>query len=406
MKRIALLENPVQEYAWGSRTFIQGLLGQRSPSQGPLAELWMGAHPKAPSFVRLNGGKRSLLELIRESPAEILGEGLEEESSPTLPFLFKVLAASRPLSIQAHPNKIQALEGFERENRLGIPIHDPRRNYRDPNHKPEIICALEPFWAMKGFRPVGQLVDVMGRMNLPSLKGSIRALKSHQGPEGFKRFFKTLMSQDGAAQRKILEEALAYCRENRHEDPAFDWVVRLHREYPADMGVLSPLMLNLMRLDPGEALFIEAGVLHCYLEGCGIELMANSDNVLRGGLTPKHVDHEELLRILDFSGRQVDVIKPAAFGNTEQYYPTPAREFLLSAIHLEEGDSYASPKDRSVEILICMEGNGNVTDLGSGRELGISRGTSFIVPASVPQYRISGKARLYKASAPLLGGLV
>ncbi|MBW2028144.1 MAG: mannose-6-phosphate isomerase, class I [Deltaproteobacteria bacterium] len=405
MKRIALLENPVQEYAWGSRTFIQGLLGKKSPSQRPMAELWMGAHPKAPSFVLLDGGKRSLLELILESPAEILGKGVKE-SSPTLPFLFKVLAASKPLSIQAHPNRAQALEGFKRENRLTIPIHDPRRNYRDPNHKPEIICALEPFWAMKGFRPLGQVVDVMTRMDLPSLKGPVRALRRNQSPEGFKHFFKTLMSMDGAAQRRVLEEALACSRENRHGDPAFEWVVKLHREHPADIGVLSPLMLNMVRLEPGQAMFIEAGVLHCYLKGSGIELMANSDNVLRGGLTPKHVDHEELLRILDFSDRQVDVIRPAGLGNLEQYYPVPTREFLLSAIHLEEGDSYTSPKDRSVEILICMEGKGNVTDLGSGQQIGISRGISFIVPASVAQYRISGKATLYKASAPLLRELV
>ncbi|MBW2065166.1 MAG: mannose-6-phosphate isomerase, class I [Deltaproteobacteria bacterium] len=399
---MALLKNPVQNYAWGSRTFIPELLGQAPPAKSPVAELWMGAHPKAPSMVRMDGEERSLSELIQERPEEILGKRVAEKFSQTLPFLFKILAASRPLSIQAHPNKSQALEGFERENRLNIPVTAPNRNYRDSNHKPEIICALRPFWAMKGFRPIGEIVDRLGTMNLPSLEGPLRALKRDRSGEGLKHFYMTLMTMDKSLQGKLVAEAFDYCMNSTSKERDFEWVIRLHEEYPGDIGVISPLLLNLVRLEPGEAMFIQAGILHCYLEGCGVELMANSDNVLRGGLTPKHVDVHELLRILNFSHERIDILKPTTLGDGGMCYFTPAEEFLLSVIHLrEEGESFTSPQDRSAEILICVQGSALLTELESGDQLAVSKGISVLVPASVAQYRVEGRVKIFKASVPL-----
>jgi len=352
-------------------------------------------------MVRMDGEERSLLELIQERPEEILGKKVVEKFSRTLPFLFKILAASRPLSIQAHPNKNQAFEGFERENRLKIPFNDPSRNYRDHNHKPEIICALRPFWAMKGFRPIGEIMDKLGPMNLPSLKDPLRLLKRDRSGDGLRHFYTTLMTIDKSSQEALVSDVFDYCAKNTHKDPAFEWVIKLHEEYPGDIGVISPLLLNVIRLEPGEAMFIQAGVLHCYLEGCGVELMANSDNVLRGGLTAKHVDVQELLRILNFSHQGVDILKPVTLSNGEMYYPAPAKEFILSVIQLKERESFTSPRHRSVEILICAEGSAALTDLESRGQLALSKGGSILVPASVAQYRVEGKVKIFKASVPL-----
>ncbi|MBT8407812.1 MAG: mannose-6-phosphate isomerase, class I [Deltaproteobacteria bacterium] len=398
---MGLLKNSIQEYAWGSRTAIAELLGQSVPADKPQAELWMGAHPKAPSQVVYNGLSKSLLELIDENPGEILGKETAEKFSGRLPFLFKVLAAAKPLSIQAHPNKEQAAQGFARENELGIPLDASHRNYRDDNHKPEIICALTPFWALNGFRRVSGILELLEGTQVPILAETVLYLQNRPSQAGLKQFFYHLMTMEGKEQGKIVEEVVGFAEKGLDEDPVWTWVVRLNQEYPGDIGVVSPIFLNLAQLEPQQAMYLPAGELHAYLEGVGIELMANSDNVLRGGLTPKHIDVQELLTILSFTGGELNILKPEKLESGEAVYPTKAAEFVLSVILVSATAPFRSSRNRSVEIVICTEGEARVTDLGDGEITLMTKGTSIMVSAAVEQYRIEGEATLYKAAVPV-----
>ncbi len=401
MRKIGLLKNIIQEYAWGSRTAIPGLLGQSVPADKPQAELWMGAHPKGPSQVLSDGLWRSLPEVIQESPEETLGKEVAARFSNQLPFLFKVLAAAKPLSIQAHPNKEQAGQGFARENELGIPLDEPHRNYRDDNHKPEIICALTPFWALNSFRKIGETLRLLEEARVPGLAEIVSFLRSHPNRAGLKKFFNHLMTMDSGKQRKIVEQAVNSAEKRTNEEPVWTWMIKLNEEYPGDMGVLSPIFLSLVRLEPQQAMYLPAGELHGYLEGVGIELMANSDNVLRGGLTPKHIDVQELLAVLNFTDGGLNILGPANLAFGEAIYTTEAEEFVLSVMRINKESPFSSARDRSVEMMICTEGNVSVTDLSAGDITRLTRGISIIVPAAVEQYRIEGDGILYKAAVPV-----
>ena len=401
MRKIGVLKNTIQEYAWGSKTAIPELLGQSVPAEKPQAELWMGAHPKAPSQVLADGLWRSLPEVIQENPEETLGQKVAARYSNKLPFLFKVLAAARPLSIQAHPNKEQAEQGFARENELGVPLDAPQRNYRDDSHKPEIICALTPFCALNGFRKLEEALRLLEKIRVPGLAEIVSFLRSHPNRDGLKKFFKHLMTTDRGKQRKIVEQAVNSAEQQTNEEPVWTWMIKLNEEYPGDMGVLSPLFLNLVRLKPQQAMYLPAGELHGYLEGVGIELMANSDNVLRGGLTPKHIDLQELLTVLNFTDGDLNILGPENLAFGEAIYSTEAEEFALSVMRLNKGAPFSSPRNRSVEIMICTEGEVSVTDLSAGDITRLTRGISIIVPAAVEQYRIEGEATLYKATVPV-----
>ncbi|MQY77493.1 MAG: mannose-6-phosphate isomerase, class I [Spirochaeta sp.] len=403
MMKIAKLKNSIQEYAWGSYTAIPELLGEPSPAEKPQAELWMGAHHKAPSEVIMGNRKIALPELIKEDPAAILGIKTAEKYNGSLPFLFKVLAMAEPLSIQAHPNQAQAKKGFARENKQDIPIDGFNRNYRDTNHKPEILCALTTCWALKGFRPIEQIVSIMAPLNITGIAPLVEALDKNPNEQGLRRFFASLLTLDPESKRVSVAEVLAHIQHNRGDtegaaEPCRRWIIKLNERYPGDIGVLSPLFLNLVEVKPGEALFLQAGQLHAYLQGVGIELMANSDNVLRGGLTPKHIDVAELLSILDFKGAEAEKVQIESSAAGEEFYLTPAAEFRLSRISVEEGQEYLSSRERSIEIIICTRGSASVWDLSTGTGFPVKKGDSFIIPASVEEYRITGSAHLYKAA--------
>jgi mannose-6-phosphate isomerase len=401
MDRICILKNPVQEYAWGSYTAIQELLGKPLPSGRPMAEMWMGAHSKAPSEVLIGEQWMSLDEVIKGSPESILGKKVAEKFANKLPFLFKVLAVSRPLSVQVHPNLEQAREGFARENRLHIPLDAPNRNYRDDNHKPELLLAVTCFTCLKGFRRIKEIIGLMERIAPKGLSDELTLLRKKPEASGLESFFNSLMTMDKSRRKKVLGEAVSLAEKRADQDPAFHWMVELNREYPEDIGVFSPVILNLVELRPGDAMYLEAGEPHCYLNGLSMELMANSDNVLRGGLTPKHTDVPELLKLLDFKTGPALPVRPEGIGPCESAYQTPAREFMLSVISVDKGKAFESPRNRSVEILICMEGEADIADLGSGEVLALIKGRSFIIPSAVSQYRIHGMATLYKATVPL-----
>ena len=400
MQKIGILKNTVQDYAWGSFTAISELLGKQSPSEEPQAELWMGAHPKAPSIVIYNGEQIPLPELIEKNPEDILGIGVANRFNNRLPYLFKVLAAAKPLSIQAHPDLKQAMEGFERENNLGLPLNAYNRNYKDYNHKPECICALTTFWALNGFRNISDILSRMEKICRQGLKEELDDLRERSNSQGLKSFFNALTTMDYKRQKQVVGDAIIEAQKLSEEDPVFKWMINLYHEYPSDIGVLFPILLNLICLEPGQAMFLPAGELHSYLDGVGIELMANSDNVLRGGLTPKHVDVPELMQVLNFKEKEIDILLPVKINDCESVYQCRTEEFVLSVLSVKEGFGYNSPTKRSVEILLCTDGKGAITGPGEDDKLFIAKGMSVIIPAAVEKYKIEGDAILYKAAVP------
>lgn len=394
------LENAIQNYAWGSTTAIADLLGQPSPSHTPQAELWMGTHPKGPSMAIAGQKRIPLSELIDQQAEEILGRSIASRYGNALPFLFKVLAAVRPLSIQAHPDKDQAQAGFERENRDGIALDAPDRNYRDTNHKPEIICALTPFWGLNGFRPPAAAADLLMPVCPPVLVDACNDLKTQPVSFALQRLFEAMMALRGKKRKAATETVCRKAKRLANRSAVYGWMDKLARVYPNDIGILSPALLNLIRLEPGQAVYLPAGQLHGYLDGVGIELMANSDNVLRGGLTPKHVDVAELLRVVRFHETRVDIIEPESVDACESAFACPAEEFSLNVIRTTSELKYRSPEGRNVEILLCTEGEGRIEERGGDTGLIVKKGDSFLVPANIAPYVIRGDLVLYKAAAP------
>lgn len=374
------LENSVQPYAWGSVTAIPTLLGLPSTG-GPQAELWLGAHPSAPS--RLNG--RSLESLITEAPRPMLGAQVEQRFGQRLPFLLKVLAAAKPLSLQAHPSLAQAQAGFAREEAAGVPRTAANRNYKDPNHKPELICALTPFRALCGFRRVDDTRALLSALGVAELAPFLETLSRG----GLRSLFERVMTVPAAEREPLVRAVVAACASR--PPAAFSAecanAVALEREYPGDVGVIGALLLNLVTLRPGEALSLGAGNLHAYLEGTGIELMANSDNVLRGGLTPKHVDVPELLRVLDFTDGPVAVVM--ARGAPEAVYPTPFPDFRLSRVDVSAALSLSR---NGPDLLLCVDGEVLVNGLA------LVRGQSAFAPFDDGPLVLSGRGVMYRAT--------
>jgi len=342
------LQNTVKHYDWGSVDWIPELLGQKNKNRIPQAELWMGVNPSAPSRVKLSdnpesGGSGPLLsELINREKEALLGKETAEKFG-TLPFLLKVLAAEKPLSIQAHPDPRQARDGFERENLKGIPLDAPNRNYKDPSDKPEIICAISHFGALCGFRDTKEICFLIEILSMES-KGTIKAgfeklvsVLKQQKENPLKAFLSTLFSMEGEW-LELLSPFLRDKQEQFEKDfPEYnnEWelCVYLSGLCPKDHGILAPLYLNIIELAPGEAMFIPAGILHSYIKGLGIELMSDSDNVLRGGLTSKYIDKAELLNVLSFSKFKPEIMKIPSPPPFCFMYPTPIGDFSLSVMH-------------------------------------------------------------------------
>ncbi|HEY8453991.1 MAG TPA: mannose-6-phosphate isomerase, class I [Actinopolymorphaceae bacterium] len=395
-----LLDNPIRPYPWGSYSAIPELLGVE-PTGEPQAELWMGAHPASPSYAV--GRKMSLVDVIASDPAAELGQACLSAFGPRLPFLLKVLAAREPLSLQAHPNPAQAREGYERENAEGIPLDAPHRNYKDPFAKPEMICALTPIDALVGFRPPAETLPVLEGLGVAALESLVAQLREQPNGEGLRAVFTMLMTAPAERQRSVVTEVVDACR-RLLEDPgtadaglleAARLVNRLAEKYPGDPGVIAALLLNRVRLNPGEAMYLPAGNLHAYIEGVGVELLANSDNVLRGGLTSKHIDVPELLRVLDITPEPVRILRP---DSTTGRYDTPAREFRLSRITVSAGDELSLPVE-GPQILLCTEG-GVVASSEAGK-VDLTRGRSAYVGAWEGTVTLTGTGVVFQAAPGL-----
>jgi mannose-6-phosphate isomerase len=396
---VLLLENPIQKYAWGSRTAIASLLGAPSPSREPEAELWMGAHAKAPSLVLPT--REPLSGLIEREPEQTLGPILLARYGARLPFLFKVLAAETPLSLQAHPTLEQAQAGFAAEEARGVALDSPLRSYKDSNHKPELLCALTPFSALCGFRKIEDTLELFRALNLPKLSFLVDILARLPTIVGLGQLFSTMLGLSAERRAELARETLDRCTllaavEGRFQHE-FSWAVSLGVLYPRDIGILSALLLNLVNLSPGDAIYLPAGNLHAYLQGVGVEIMANSDNVLRGGLTPKHVDTRELLHILSFNAGPVDVLRGEVQGSA-RVYRTPAAEFELQVFQLSPGETPAVTDRRGPEIVLCQRGGVTVTNPSSNEQHALTRGQALFIAASEPGYVLTGDGSLFRAS--------
>ena len=392
------MKNAIQPYAWGSVTAIAELLGRPAPGNEPEAELWMGAHPKAPSQVWYQDRWQYLDELIRKDPLPILGRIAIDRFGPQLPFLFKVLAVQHPLSIQAHPDKATAEQGFGRENQLGIALTAPHRNYRDVQHKPECVVALTQFTALCGFRDAAAILDLLKPIWPKHRQNDLDSLYSEKKAAGLQKFFNYLMTLSKDRQRELVGDLVSAANQRRSTSPSYQWMVRLHTAYPGDIGVLSPCYLHLVTLEAGQALFLKAGRLHAYLKGVAIEVMANSDNVLRGGLTPKHVDIDELLNVVDFTPEPLEILTPDPTGPAIKRYPSFADEFELETMDIRPSNPYDSgPRVEAPEIVLCIEGQVKMQWGGNGCDMTLARGESVIVPAQLDRYRLAGDGKLYKA---------
>jgi mannose-6-phosphate isomerase len=394
-RTLLLLDNPIQNYAWGSRTSLAQLLG-RPPASLPEAELWIGAHPKAPS--RLSDG-RSLLDAIVADPAGLLGPDVHGRFGARLPFLLKVLAVEAPLSLQAHPNLEQAAQGFAREERSGLALDSPKRTYKDDNHKPELLCALTPFEALSGFRAPEQAAELFESLGVVSIDLATELRTGR--PDALKRAFSRLMTLSDAERASVTGDVLSRCARASAAGPfsaSIAWAVKLGAQYPGDVGAVASLLLNHLSLAPLEAVFLEAGRLHAYLSGTGVEIMANSDNVLRGGLTPKHVDVPELLEVLRFDSPPVRPSAALELASGEIRYQTPAPEFCLSRIELGPDHGFRGEID-GPEILLCVEGQATVEHgpRAPAAPRPLRRGQACFLSASFGAYRLEGNGRVFRA---------
>ncbi|MGH3491615.1 MAG: mannose-6-phosphate isomerase, class I [Sciscionella sp.] len=369
------LINPVRSYAWGSRSAIAALLGQQVPAPHPEAELWMGAHPQAPSMLVDAAGERvSLLDVVRADAAGELGADNAARWGDRLPFLLKVLAAEEPLSLQAHPSAEQAREGFAREEAAGIALGAANRNYPDPAAKPELLCALSEFHALAGFREPASTVALLKSLVCADLVPYTELLAGQPDSAGLRALFTTWITLPQSSIKGLLPKVLDACVEHVKEHGAFDvecrTVLGLGETYPHDPGVLAALLLNHVVLQPGEAIYLPAGNPHSYLHGTGIEVLANSDNVLRCGLTPKHVDVPELLRVLDFSAGDPVKTSGERTGDRLCVYRTPAEEFELSIVDWLEGEpDTVSVTHSGPQIVLCLRGVVEVCSAGQRQKL-------------------------------------
>jgi len=393
-----LMRNQIRPYQWGSRTALADLLGKPSPANSPQAELWIGAHPSASSVLG-EDPEQSLAHVIALDPAGTVGPNAQAAFGARLPFLLKVLAADEPLSLQAHPCTEHARRGFAREEAAGIAPSAPNRNYRDGSHKPELICALTDFHALCGFRDPTSTLQLLAELNVPALDQYSAVLSHQPDTQGLRALFGALICLPTAVLNPLLDAVVSACTDLASSGSPFATEYRtlqqLADRYPADPGVLIALLLNRITLNPGQALFLPAGNLHAYLSGVGVEIMANSDNVLRGGLTSKHVDVAELMAVVDFTPGDVPILTGTPTRTGEVTYPTPVLEFRLSQLHLDgqvRDITHPGP-----QVLLTVDGHVTASD-NTGQAITLVRGQSLWIPSADRDVRITGTGRVFRAT--------
>jgi mannose-6-phosphate isomerase len=355
------LKGKVQHYAWGGYDFIPQLLGESNSSQQPYAEYWLGAHPSHSATIELGEQALPLVQLIKEQPALVLGQKVEQQFGP-LPYLLKVLDVKQMLSIQVHPDKASAEVAFEAENNAGVAITAFNRNYKDTNHKPELMVALSDFWLLHGFKPEDRLQEVL------SSEPDFDFLLEEFEQKGYEGLYKKVMTMDqqevNAVLKPVVSRILPLYRngelQKKHED---FWAARAVETFckgdDYDRGIFSIYFFNLLHLQKGEGIYQPAGLPHAYLEGQNVEIMANSDNVLRAGLTDKHIDITELMKHVRFEATNPHILR-ARTNEVETVYKSPAAEFELSRYQLKKGVAQQWQTD-GPEILLLLNGRLEIT---------------------------------------------
>ncbi|HEY0216234.1 MAG TPA: mannose-6-phosphate isomerase, class I [Cellulomonas sp.] len=395
------ISTALQDYAWGSPTAIPVALGLE-PDGAPVAEAWFGAHHAGPSLALVDGMQQPLGGLLADDPDGLLGADVVARFGPTLPYLLKLIAAEAPLSLQVHPHVAAARTGYDREDAAGVPIDAPQRSYRDRNHKPELVYALTRFEAMCGFRAPRRAAELLEDLDAPLAKELHDLLAAQPTAAGIEAAFTRLLRAETRPGPEAVQEVVEACAarlEAGSPSPRADrTVVRLAASYPGDPGIVTSLLLNPVTLHPGDALFVPAGGVHAYLKGLGVEIMASSDNVLRAGLTPKHVDVDELLRNVDYVAAPPIRIAPERFHGATRVFYAPVDDFELSVTELLDDDPHPLP-GRGPRILLCLDGWMEVS-AGSGQSLRLGRGRAAFVPASDGALTVRGTGRLVQADVP------
>lgn len=400
--KVFKLQGKVQHYAWGGASYIPQLLHLDNPDNKPFAEYWMGAHDNAPAqLVDEDGSVLSLNEYIREHPQESLGTYTTGRFG-RLPYLLKILDVKDMLSIQVHPTKRNAEMEFAAENKKGVALNASNRNYKDDNHKPELMLALSEFYLLHGFKPEEELLEVL--RSVPELAFLSPVFER----KGYQEMYRTVMEMPQAEVNRLLQPLVdrivpAYQAGQLNKEEEDFWAARAAVTYDdggkIDRGIFSIYFFNLLNLHPGEAIFQDAGLPHAYLEGQNVEIMANSDNVLRGGLTPKHVDVPELLKHVRFEATHPRIIMEDSGPGRIAVYHTPAPDFELSKLSLLQGESLTI-RAHSVEIFIVLEGKIGVIEPGVA-PYGRKRGEAFV---AFHQAKFEVKAQedavVYRAAVP------
>ncbi len=394
--KIFKLKGKVQHYAWGGYNFITNWLGIENTVHKPHAEFWMGAHPSASSVLIDDENEMVLYDAIKQHPVKYIGQKVLDAFGE-LPYLFKILDVRDMLSIQVHPSKGEAVKGYEAEEAAGVLLSAAHRNYKDKNHKPEVMVALSEFWLLHGFLEKEALVEVL--RTVPEFGGMDDVFNL----EGYKGLYQYVMEMPQDEVNSLLAPLIKREAEAREKDlinkhqPGW-WVSKLYplRDVTGDIdrGVFSIYFFNIVKALPGEAIFQGEGVPHAYLEGQNVELMANSDNVLRGGLTPKYVDVPELLKHTIFEGTVVNIMGGEQKGEGEAIYNCPVPDFGLGKIELMAGQRFVSETTSSMEIIVVIDGTlqvegGNTVNARKGEAVAILPGENYVVttPFNVLAYR-------------------
>jgi mannose-6-phosphate isomerase len=386
------LRGVVRPYAWGSRTALAELQGRPAPSDAPEAELWLGAHPGDPSTVTGPDGPVSLAALIAEDPKGQLGAEVADEFGARLPYLMKVLAAEAPLSLQAHPDAEYAKQAYAAQEA------DPAaaRNYTDAFHKPEMLVALTPFDALCGFRAPDVSAAVLEGLRVPRLAPVVAALRA--GPAGLRDAVRVLLTWPAEDRAALIEDVVTAARTAHEYARSYELVTDLAGRYPEDPGVLVALLLNQVRLAPGEAIWMPAGNLHAYLSGTGIEIMAASDNVLRGGLTPKRVDVDELLRVLRFEVLDDPILSSTEVAPGVRTWQVPVREFALYRVELTPAVPPLRLPGEGPRIVLGIRGDVFVAEAVDGTPVEVTPGTAAYVPAETGAATVAGVGEVFVAA--------
>nr|WP_192867663.1 mannose-6-phosphate isomerase, class I [Thaumasiovibrio occultus] len=383
------MNNVIQDYAWGSTTSVNELFGIANPEGKPQAEIWMGAHPNGCSQIWVDGEWQSLATMIANAPDAMIGAATQATFGE-LPYLFKVLAADKALSIQVHPSKAQAETGFAKEEAAGLAASAANRNYKDPNHKPELVFALTPYLAMNGFRELPEMIALFEQVNVAEIEELVAALKQGSDAKALAAFFHAMLSLDGERKDGALAALMSYA--NAHaDDKLCALLIDLETQYPGDIGLFAPLMLNVVMLAPGEAMFLDACTPHAYIKGTGLEIMANSDNVLRAGLTPKFMDVEELVACTRFESMPVgEILTQPLMEAGISHFPVPVNDFKISVYQGEH-----ALRTDSAEILLAIDAP--MTLRCGEAMLTVEKGHSAFVPAATGEFSVDSAGRFARA---------